>query len=415
MRHTYDLIIIGAGPAGIEAGLAASEAGLDFLILERGRIAENMRRWGFVSMFSPWSMNLSSSGEKHLDPKNVDLKDIDRDSFPTGAEYIKHYLQPLAEHQDLDEHIIKRTNVLKIGRAGAFKNTLIGDSKRAKLPFVILAEQYSQEGTRTEVTYLSHAVIDASGVYGNHRWLGLGGIPCLGEREYRRYISYEVADIEPIVKKSELHLHLVIVGSGFSACTLLESAKALNESGHRLNISWITADTSSQPIPVVENDPLPYRARLAQMTNKLAESPPEWLNYKPGYCIVEIKNTESNESSATITLKRLDNLDDQEELVLIAQQIFALIGYTPDRRIYEELQVHECWATSGPMKLAASLLSQQGADCLSLQADGETLVNPEPNFFIIGAKSYGRNSNFLIDRLKEQVASVVSMLVSDNK
>ncbi len=402
ISSTHDLIIIGAGPAGIEAGLAAASAGLDFVILERGRIAENMRRWGFVSMFSPWRMNVSPAGKERLG-----LEEVDVESFPTGSNYIEQYLKPLAQHADLQNHISLGVNVIRIGRAGAFKSTLIGNPARAELPFTILAEKLSEDGQWSEFAYSARAVIDASGVYGNHRWLGSGGIPCIGERANRKYISYEIADIAPFVERAERQLHFAIVGSGFSACTLLESAKAINESGKLLNISWVTSIPNVKPVSEVENDPLPYRSRLSKMANDLAENPPDWLNYKPGYEIIEIKNTEPNDNSAGITLR---SLTDQTTTPLIAQRIFAMVGYVPDRRIYEELQVHECWATSGPMKLASSLLSQQGADCLAIETDGETLVNPEPNFFIIGAKSYGRNPDFLIDRLKDQVATVISAI-----
>jgi len=50
------------------------------------------------------------------------------------------------------------------------------------------------------------------------------------------------------------------------------------------------------------------------------------------------------------------------------------------------------------MKLSAALLAASGAgDCLTQQPTGpETLVNPGPGFFILGAKSYGRNSQFLL-------------------
>lgn len=40
-----DLLIIGAGPAGLSAGLAAKEAGLDALILEQGSFADTIRRF----------------------------------------------------------------------------------------------------------------------------------------------------------------------------------------------------------------------------------------------------------------------------------------------------------------------------------------------------------------------------------
>jgi hypothetical protein len=83
---------------------------------------------------------------------------------------------------------------------------------------------------------------------------------------------------------------------------------------------------------------------------------------------------------------------------LEVDRILALNGGVGDHGLYRQLQVHECYATSGPMKLAASLLTSAGsAGCLAMPTAGpETLRNPAPGFFILGAKSYGRNSQFLL-------------------
>ena len=65
------------------------------------------------------------------------------------------------------------------------------------------------------------------------------------------------------------------------------------------------------------------------------------------------------------------------------------------------------------MKLAAALLAQSGssADCLDQKSLGaETLVNPEPVFFILGIKSYGRRSDFLMRVGWEQVEDVFGLL-----
>ena len=51
------------------------------------------------------------------------------------------------------------------------------------------------------------------------------------------------------------------------------------------------------------------------------------------------------------------------------------------------------------MKLAASLLGAGGGsgDCLDQRSAGdETLMSPEPGVFVIGMKSYGRGSAFLL-------------------
>ncbi len=95
-------------------------------------------------------------------------------------------------------------------------------------------------------------------------------------------------------------------------------------------------------------------------------------------------------------------------------RILSLTGSVGDDRIYRQLQVHECYATSGPMKLAAALLgSSSGSDCLTQESHGaESLINPEPGFFILGSKSYGRNSTFLIRVGWQQVHEVFSLLAA---
>jgi hypothetical protein len=43
---------------------------------------------------------------------------------------------------------------------------------------------------------------------------------------------------------------------------------------------------------------------------------------------------------------------------------------------------------------------------------GDVLRNPEPNFFILGSKSYGRNSNFLLRTGLEQVREVLTLIAN---
>ena len=97
---------------------------------------------------------------------------------------------------------------------------------------------------------------------------------------------------------------------------------------------------------------------------------------------------------------------------VVVDRILALNGGVGDASIYRQLQVHECYATCGPMKLAAALLADSGGDCLEQASHGpETLANPEPGFFILGAKSYGRNSQFLLSIGWQQVDDVFASLL----
>ena len=43
----------------------------------------------------------------------------------------------------------------------------------------------------------------------------------------------------------------------------------------------------------------------------------------------------------------------------------------------------------------------------------DTLKNPEPNFFILGAKSFGTNSNFLLQVGHQQVRDVFRLIHND--
>jgi hypothetical protein len=96
------------------------------------------------------------------------------------------------------------------------------------------------------------------------------------------------------------------------------------------------------------------------------------------------------------------------------ERVVANVGFTPDTSLYRELQIHECYASLGPMNLAAALLKQSGHDCLTITSTAaETLRNPEPNFFVLGAKSYGRNSHFLLRHGFEQVRDVFRLITGN--
>jgi hypothetical protein len=104
-------------------------------------------------------------------------------------------------------------------------------------------------------------------------------------------------------------------------------------------------------------------------------------------------------------------LSGQHAGTIEVDRIIANVGFRPDNRIYEELQIHECYASQGPMKLAAALLGQSGGDCLDQKLCGPgSLLHPEPNFYILGHKSYGRSPNFLFQLGLAQIREVFSII-----
>ena len=107
---------------------------------------------------------------------------------------------------------------------------------------------------------------------------------------------------------------------------------------------------------------------------------------------------------------------EESQAAIHVDRVVALVGYSPDNSIYRELQVHECYASFGPIKLAATLFSGDSADCLNQDSPGpDALCNPEPNFFVLGAKSYGKHSNFLIRTGLQQLRDVLDRYASTTR
>lgn len=77
-----DLIIIGAGPAGLSAAEAAAKEGLDYLVIEKGTIANTIRQYpvGRTLFSTPNEMEMSEGALKPLREK------------PTREELLSHYI-----------------------------------------------------------------------------------------------------------------------------------------------------------------------------------------------------------------------------------------------------------------------------------------------------------------------------------
>ena len=98
---------------------------------------------------------------------------------------------------------------------------------------------------------------------------------------------------------------------------------------------------------------------------------------------------------------------------LLVNNIIGHTGFRPDLSITQECQVHHCYATEGPMKLAAQLMATGGGggDCLAQVSPGpDSLRSPEPGLFVIGMKSYGRSSAYLLRLGHEQVEGVLHLM-----
>jgi thioredoxin reductase len=398
------IVIIGAGPIGLEAALYASQLGYKVEVFEKGEIGSNILDWGHVTLFSPWRMNHSSLGVALLKKHKPEWHEPAQEDYLTGKEYVESYLLPLSTLPQLNNKIHTDTRVEFIGRERIFKGELIGDSNRAAYPFRIL----TVDSKGVESCFSANIVIDASGVYGNHNWLGDGGIPALGEKQGEPYIAYDLEDIYGMDRAKYAGKKTLLVGAGYSAATTICDFQNLIREEPRTSVIWVIRETREEPIPVIAGDTLPNRAKLTEIANALATGVHRQIEFRNNTTIESIQYFE-NEGKFIVGLKRNGSVEKVE-----VDRVIANVGYGPDNSLYRELQVHECFASRGPMKLAAALLGASSTDCLTQTSQGaDTLQNPEPNFFIIGNKSYGRNSTFLIRIGLSQIQEVFMLITGD--
>jgi thioredoxin reductase (NADPH) len=83
MPESLDLIIIGAGPAGLSAAHAAAQEGLSYLVLEKGTIADTIRQYpvGRALFSTPNELEMTEGSLKPCREK------------PTREELLSHYIQ----------------------------------------------------------------------------------------------------------------------------------------------------------------------------------------------------------------------------------------------------------------------------------------------------------------------------------
>ncbi len=381
------IAVIGAGPIGLEAAWQAKDRGYPVRIFERGVAGASMRAWGHVRMFSPLAMNTSALGRR-----GVKLR-AGEDEFLTGAEFAEQYLQPLAH--GLGDRLVTRARVVGIGRAESLKGDWIGVADRARQPFELLIEQGGREWIEE-----AEIVLDCSGTYGRSRALGSAGMPVPGERACADFIFHGVPDISGALREQFAGCRVLVIGAGHSAATVVASLADLAEAGSPGEVNWIVRKPLTQPAVVITDDPLPARAALARRVNELAAAP-GWLTFHPGKYVRRMKR-----AGAAVEVEL-----GPEPALLTVDLIVAATGFRPDLSLARELQVSLCYATEGTLPLAARLLGETGGDCLAAGAFGvDALRHPEPGYFALGMKSYGRASDFLIRTGYEQVTSVFDWL-----
>ncbi|GAA4475070.1 FAD-dependent oxidoreductase [Enteractinococcus fodinae] len=398
MPHDTELpvIIIGAGPVGLAAAAHLHERGQQPLVLEAGpTVGAAVRQWGHTRLFSPWRYNIDDAARRLLESSTWQAPDPDQ--LPTGHELVQEYLFPLAEA--LGEVVRTRTQVLAVSRSGIDKTR---STSRADTPLVVRVR--SSDGHIEDL--LARSVLDASGTWHQPNPLGQSGLPTPGEDLARAHglISHPLPDVHGPERDRFAHRHVLVVGAGHSAANTLLDLADVADQAPGTRISWaIRGNEVTKVYGGEAHDELAARGALGTRLRRLVES--GVINLHTQFMI------QSFDSTPTGLTVFADTVGGPTQLAV--DVLVPATGFRPDLNMLSELRLELDPAVEAPRQLGP-LIDPEFHSCGSVKPHGErVLAHPEPGFYLVGMKSYGRAPTFLLATGYEQVRSIAAALAGD--
>ncbi len=391
------IAIIGGGPVGLAAAAHALERDLTPIILEAGnQVGQAVREWSHVRMFSPWTYNVDKAAERLLRQEGWNAPDPDH--YPTGAELVEHYLEPLATRTPLSKHIRTNARAVSVGRIGFDKVKTDG---RERAPF----EVRYQNGKGPQ-TVRADAVIDASGTWRTPNPAGSNGLAAIGEMEHASLIAYGMPDVLGGQRYRYAGKVVAVLGAGHSAVgTILDLAK-LKEAEPLTQIVWLLrSDSPEKSFGGGANDKLAARGELGRVFRQLIAS--GGVRVETGFRLTHI--------TATGTGLRLGAGSACCGRHVEVEELIVSTGFRPDLSFLRELRISLDPALECPPMLAP-LIDPNVHSCGTVRPHGaRELAQPEPGFYFAGMKSYGRAPTFLMMTGYEQVRSIIADIAGDKE
>jgi hypothetical protein len=388
---TLPVAIIGAGPIGLAAAQLA-QRGETPLVLEAGpTVGAQVHRWGHVRMFSPWRYTIDAAARQLLEAASWQAPAPD--VFPTGHDLVEQYLVPLGALPQIAPHLRLNTRVVAVTRQGFDKVKTVGRDNAPFLLHIRTADGHDEH-------ILARAVIDASGTYATPNPLGASGIFAPGEAALADEIYYGIPDVFGRDRARYAGKRVLVVGSGHSAFNaLLDLAKLAHDIP--MIILWaIRRVQMGQLWGGGTRDLLPARGSLGERVRQLVED--GTVQLITDAAITRLDRTAQG-IVATTAHGALPPVD----------QIIATTGFRPDLAPLRELRLALDGSLESPTALAP-LIAPNLHSCGTVYPHGAVeLAHPEPGFYIVGMKSYGRAPTFLLLTGYEQVRSVVAALTGN--
>jgi thioredoxin reductase len=387
--------VIGAGPVGLAAAAHLMERGVPVKVYETGdTVAANVRDWGHVRLFSPWGFNVDAAAKRIL--KRHGWQEPPADAYPTGTDLYEAYLRPLAETPEMRSVIETGAKVGAITRQGIDK---VASKGREAQPFVL---SVVNGVARRDI---ARGVIDASGTWTTPNPLGAGGVPAIGEVDLSDRLAYGLPDVLGRDRATYEGRTTAVVGAGHSAANVIIDLVKLSERDRRTKVVWAVRGTHL--IRVYGGglaDQLPARGELGAHLKDLVEA--GLVTLVLGFPVSALRafghqvTLESDGPNGPRTVGPVD-------------RIVVATGQKPDLSVTRELRLElDPWIESA--KALGPMIDPNLHSCGSVPPHGHReLSHPEPGFYTVGVKSYGRAPTFLMATGYEQARSVAAAIAGD--
>jgi hypothetical protein len=367
------------------------------VVLEAGnRVGHAVRQWSHVRMFSPWTYNVDKAAVRLLAKQGWNAPEPGH--YPTGAELVEHYLEPLASRTELREHIRSNARVISVARSGFDKVKTQG---RDNAPFEI---RY-QNGRGPELLR-ADAVIDASGTWNSPNPAGVNGTEAIGEAAHLARIAYGMPDVLAQQRNRYAGKTIAVLGAGHSAVgTILDLAK-LKESVPTTEIVWLLrGNTPEKSFGGGANDKLAARGELGAVFKQLIGSGA--VRVESGFRLTHIMQAAERLRLGAGSACCGRHVE--------ADELIVATGFRPDLSFLREIRLSLDPALECP-PILAPLIDPNLHSCGTVRPHGaRELAQPETGFYFAGMKSYGRAPTFLMMTGYEQVRSIVADIAGDKK
>jgi thioredoxin reductase len=397
MGAAKTVAIIGAGPVGLAAAAHVLERGLQPIVLEAGEdVGHAMRQWGHVQLFSPWEYNVDKAAVRLLAASGWNSPEPDQ--YPTGAEMVERYLEPLAGNTALKSHIRTSSRVTGISRVGFDKMKTKG---RETAPFEI---RY-QNGKGPEVVR-ADAVIDVSGTWHSPNPAGANGLPAIGEMDVADRIAYGMPDVLGKDRARYAGKTVAVLGAGHSAIGTLTDLAKLAEQAPGTRPIWLLR--SSDPAKAFgggANDKLAARGELGAVFASLVTA--GRIEMESGFRVSHLVA-----DGPRLVIGAISGCSARR---VMADELIVATGFRPDLDFVRELRIRLDPAIECPVALAP-LIDPNEHSCGTVRPHGaRELAQDEPGLYFAGMKSYGRAPTFLMLTGYEQVRSIAADIAGDRE